>query len=384
MVEVMEDMESARNTYQELRNFVEAGQPVAVATVVRVKGAVPREVGAKMIIHPQGRHVGTVGGGCGEAEVIRAALDVIRTGEPQMVRVDLTEEISMQSLGVCGGIMDVFVERWPRHELSAAGPAMGDPLLNKLLESLDENHSVALVTIVSATGALRDALGQHALVWLDREPEGTLPLGDLERPMLQDAQVALDERRSQLLARKNEEGDMVEVFVEVQKRPPTLLIVGAGHIAQPLTILGKLIGFDVAVLDDRGAFANRERFPRADHVIVAPFRRALRDFPIDADTYIVLVTRGHQHDVESLLEVLDSPARYIGMIGSRRRIKAVFQLLEEEQGIPRQKFERVYAPIGLDIGAETPAEIAISIIAEIIKVSRGGSGLSSKHEKPRP
>jgi len=106
-------MESARSLYQKLDEFVREGTPVAVATIVQVRGSVPREVGTKMIIHPAGRHVGTVGGGCGEADVIRAGLDVIDTGLPRRVEVDLTEDISMQSLGVCGGIMDVFVERWP-------------------------------------------------------------------------------------------------------------------------------------------------------------------------------------------------------------------------------------------------------------------------------
>jgi xanthine dehydrogenase accessory factor len=105
-------MDSVRSIYQSLEELLTAGETVAVATVVSVKGSVPREMGAKMIIHPEGRHVGTVGGGCGEHEVILAGLDIVRTGEPQMVRVDLTEEVSLESLGVCGGIMDVFVERW--------------------------------------------------------------------------------------------------------------------------------------------------------------------------------------------------------------------------------------------------------------------------------
>lgn len=111
-------MNSVKSIYQSLAELLAADETVAVATVVDVKGSVPREVGAKMIVHPEGRHVGTVGGGCGEHEVILAGLDVVRTGEPQMVRVDLTEEISMQSLGVCGGIMDVFVERWLPEDLS--------------------------------------------------------------------------------------------------------------------------------------------------------------------------------------------------------------------------------------------------------------------------
>ena len=172
-----------------------------------------------------------------------------------------------------------------------------------------------------------------------------------------------------------------QLFVEVQHRPPTLLIVGAGHIALPLARLGKMCDFDVVVLDDRASFANKERFPMADQVIAAPFETAMQEFPLDEDTYIVLVTRGHQHDVSSLLQVLDRPSAYIGMIGSRRRVRAVFQLLEEEKGISRERFERVHSPVGLDIGSETPAEIAVSIMAEIVKVRRGGTGLSLSDER---
>jgi xanthine dehydrogenase accessory factor len=242
-------------------------------------------------------------------------------------------------------------------------------LLTELLKSIDEHRSVAMVTVVKATGDYAASLGRRALVWLDREPLGNLNLGALESRALADGNEALTQRRPQMLIYEN---GQVELFVEVQRRPPTLIIVGAGHVAQPLATLGKLIDFEVVVIDDRPQYANVERFPQADHVIAAPFRPALRDWPIDADTFIVLVTRGHSHDVDSLLEVIDSPARYIGMIGSKRRVRAVFDLLEQEQGILREKFDRVYAPIGLDIGAESPAEIAVCIIAEIIKVYRSG------------
>ncbi|GAB4536369.1 MAG: XdhC/CoxI family protein [Anaerolineae bacterium] len=248
-------------------------------------------------------------------------------------------------------------------------PPGEDALLSELLKSIDEGHAVAMVTVVRATGDHAAALGCRALVWLDRDPLGSLNLGSLEAQALADAREVLTQRRPQLLTYAD---GQVELFVEVQRRPPTLIIVGAGHVAQPLARLGKLIDFEVVVIDDRPQYANTRRFPEADRVIAAPFRSTLREWPIDADTFIVLVTRGHSHDVDCLLEVLDSPARYIGMIGSKRRVRAVFDLLEQEQGIPREKFERVYAPIGLDIGAETPAEIGVCIIAEIIKVYRGG------------
>jgi len=369
-------MESSRDFYQKLADFEQAGIPVAVATIVQVRGSAPREVGAKMIIHPLGNHVGTVGGGCGEAEVMRAALDVIELGQPRVLRIDLTQDISMQSLGVCGGITDVYVERWP---------PMGQDgsFLPELLEALKARRSVALLTVIRAEGPYGAALGKHCLVYQEGAPTGALALGDIEASVLSDAARALAARRSQVFSYAK---DRLQVFVEVQRRPPTLLIVGAGHIALPLATLGKLIEFEVAVLDDRPQYANRERFPQADQVVAAPFDRALRNWPIDHDTFIVLVTRGHSHDVECLLQVLDSPARYIGMIGSKRRVRGVFELLVKERGVAPEKLQRVYAPIGLDIEAHTPAEIGVAILAEVIKVYRGGRcpSLSDELRKPQP
>jgi xanthine dehydrogenase accessory factor len=352
--------------YDELAGFLDSGETVAVATIIAVRGSVPREVGAKMIIHPLGRHVGTVGGGCGEADVIRSALDVIQTGRPTVVRVDLTEDVSMQALGVCGGIMDVFVERvMPADSESAVSAAMR---VAALRESVARRQSVALATVVRGPDA-----GRQAVVWLDRSPLGDLGANPNSPTTITDAQSALRDRQHRLLKYP---GADTSVFVEVQRRAPELIIVGAGHIARPLARMAGMCDFSVTVLDDRASFANAERFPTAQRVIAGPMRDALRDLQIDADTYIVLVTRGHSLDVECLLDVLDRPAGYIGMIGSQRRVDAVFQLLEEEMGIDPAKFERVYAPIGIAIGAHTPAEIAVCILAEIINVLRGGPAAS--------
>ena len=252
---------------------------------------------------------------------------------------------------------------------------MTEKLLDDLLASIEGHKSVALLTVVKATDSYTQALGKRALVWPDKEAVDELGLEAITDWVLRESRATLAERRPQLLTYQDNQGS-VQLFVEVQRRPPTLIIVGAGHVALPLAQLGKMIDFEVVVLDDRPKFANPERFPMADKVLAQPFRETLRNWPIDNDTFIVLVTRGHSHDVECLLEVLDSPARYIGMIGSKRRVKAVFELLEQEQGIDRAKFDRVYAPIGLDIGAENPAEIAIGIIAEIITIYRGGRASS--------
>ncbi len=167
----------------------------------------------------------------------------------------------------------------------------------------------------------------------------------------------------------------VRVGIEMVRQPPQLVVVGAGHIALPLARMGKMLGFSVAVLDDRGSFANAERFPEADKVVARGFGEGLRALGIDGDSFVVLVTRGHQHDVECLRELIGIDAAYIGMIGSRRRVRAVFELLRQE-GVPDNRLACVHAPIGIDIGAQTPAEIAVSIAAEIVKVRRGGQAVS--------
>ncbi len=277
----------------------------------------------------------------------------------------------MQAMGVCGGIMDVFVER--------VTPSEGRPFAS-LRESVLAREPVALASVVNGP-----ATGNQAVIWLDRPPLGSLGLGDLEAQVIADARTVLGSRQHRLLRyRTPDPQDAVSetaVFIEVQRRAPELLIVGGGHIAVPLAQMASLCDFSVTVLDDRPSFANEERFPTAQRVIAGPLRETVRDLPMDQDTFVVLVTRGHSHDVECLLEVLDRPVGYIGMIGSQRRVAAVFELLEHEMGIDAHKFDRVYAPIGIAIGARTPAEIAICIMAEVINVLRGGPAASISSDR---
>ncbi|MCY3782741.1 MAG: XdhC family protein [Chloroflexi bacterium] len=163
----------------------------------------------------------------------------------------------------------------------------------------------------------------------------------------------------------------VKVFFDPIVPTPRLVIAGAGHIAQPLALCADLLEFETWVVDDRADYANRERFPTADRVVVDPMHEFFSELRVDPATYVVLVTRAHRYDEESLRQLLDTPAPYIGMIGSRRRVHIVHQTLLAE-GISPDKFRRVYAPIGLDIGSRTPAEIALAIMAEIVNLRRGG------------
>ncbi len=246
-------------------------------------------------------------------------------------------------------------------------------IVSSLLDSLDANRPTALVTVVTARGGFAAALGSRAVFSYDGLLSGDLPLAALTDRVYADVRQILAEGPSQVLTYAG--GDL-EVFVEILHNPPQLLIAGAGHVALALAQLGKMIDFDVVVIDDRAQYANKARFPSADKIVVGPLSETLGRWPLDSNTFVVLVTRGHSHDVECLLEIIDSPVRYIGMIGSKRRISAVFELLEKEKGISPEKFKRVHAPIGLDIGAETPAEIAVCIIAEIINLYRSGRAAS--------
>ena len=268
---------------------------------------------------------------------------------------------------------------------------MQNETLEALIGAIEKREAVGLATVTAASGALAESVGCHAVVWpqAERDVVGEIGLGAHSCAVLADAREAITQRGHKRLEYAFGEGE-VTVFVEVQARPPHLIIAGAGHIAIPLASIAKTCDFAVTVLDDRPKFAHRTRFPSADEVVAGPFRPTLAELrrgrpAFDSDTYFVLVTRGHQHDIDCLLEVLHDPVAYLGMIGSQRRIRAVFELLEQEQNIPASSFDHVRAPIGVDIGAITPAEIAVCIMAEMICVMREGAvpGMSEQIQQER-
>jgi xanthine dehydrogenase accessory factor len=366
-----------KELFQEIIHELESGETVAMATIVKRKGSVPRELGAKMLVHRDGKISGTVGGGCGEAEVWRSALNVIDTQRPNMVQVDLTEEIAMESQGVCGGIFDVFIQPW-HNKLLPAQPSMLD-LARAINDALEGEQAVALATVITARGAWRPCIGQQILVYENSETLSTLMLPDAPASLAQ--QLITASQRAISTGKPHGENvpgptnAWAEIFIEPFVPHPVLLIAGAGHIAAPLAALAHQMNFSVSVTDDRASFASRERFPTAKQVLVGDIESALKNYPITPRTHIVLVTRAHAHDVQGLRSIIDSPAAYIGMIGSQRRVWAVFKLLHEE-GVPAEKLARVRAPIGLDLGGSTPEEIALCIMAEIIMLRHGGTGVA--------
>ncbi len=242
-----------------------------------------------------------------------------------------------------------------------------------------EGEEAALVTIVSATGSTPREEGAKMLVKPDGSILGTIGGGSLEAQVIAEAVKVIKQGKPKrlhmsLTAKEAEEVGMIcggdlEVFIEPVLTPSTLYIFGGGHISLPLAKMGKLLGFKIAVIDDRADFAHPDRFPEADILLAEDLARAFPQLKIDKSSYIVIVTRGHQHDEQVLEWAVGTAAKYIGMIGSQTKVKTVFSHLLAK-GISQEQLDRVHAPIGLEIEAQTPEEIAVSILAEVIKVRR--------------
>jgi xanthine dehydrogenase accessory factor len=367
-------MAGPEEIWAEAVRTLERDKPFALATVVNVRGSTPREVGAKMIVREDGQF-GTIGGGCGEAEVFRKARLLLEDGgEGRLAEVDLTGDFDQQQIGTCGGIMDVFIDLWrSRSDLDAA---------KRLAEAAAHGRPAALLTVVDPGKRTDVKVGERTIVDASqRAPsvEGFAGVGaaatDQLRERTADAVPALldigaDGGLHQ--ATRVEPSGAPRLFLDPISGAQRLIIAGAGHIAQPLAQLGSMLGFHVTVIDDRVAFANRERFPTADEIITRPFAAAIESLRLDRHCYLISVTRGHAFDEQVVRTALKhSNGAFIGMIGSRRRVKATLERIGEE-GIDADALDNVHAPLGVDIGAETPAEIAVAIIAEIIRERRTG------------
>jgi xanthine dehydrogenase accessory factor len=364
-------MAAVDQIWSEAVRTLERNQPFALATVINVRGSTPREVGAKMIIREDGQ-VGTIGGGCGEAEVFRKARILLDEGAgARLAEVDLTGDFDQQEIGTCGGIMDVFIDLWAPADL---------PLARKLADSAEHNRPAALLTMIDPGARSEAPAGAKAVI----DPNGTevgAQLDGLEGGALRqitdrtaDAVAALLEVDCEGTLKPVthiEANGLPHLFVDPITGAQRLIIVGAGHIAQPLCELGAMLGFHVTVIDDRASFANRERFPRADVILAKPFTAAIESLRLDRHCYVISVTRGHAFDEEVVRAALEQPGCFIGMIGSRRRARAMLSRFAED-GIDPGLIDEIHAPLGLDIGAETPEEIAISIMAEIIRERRTG------------
>jgi len=253
------------DVYDEIPRLRRLGQKSAIATIVQVRGSIPSYESAKMLVREDGSMVGTIGGGCVEAEVWNAAREVIETEKPKHLTFNLGQDAAYDNGLICGGQLDIFIE-----------------------------------------------------------------------PVIP---------------------------------PPRAFIFGAGHISKSLSRVASLAGFATNIIDNRDTFANRDRFPEADEIFAAEYEDVFPKLVIHETSYIIIVTRGHRDDMRVLRWAVDTQARYIAMIGSKRKVIGVVKELEKE-GVARSLLERIFAPMGLEIGAISPEEIAISVVAEMIAVRR--------------
>lgn len=259
-----------------------------------------------------------------------------------------------------------------------------DTIYQALIELEKQSESAALCTVTKSEGSTPRHVGSKMLVYPDGRFIGTVGGGDLEHRVMDEAWMALAEGKPRLLHYNMSDpargdpgvcGGQVEVFVEPILTPATLVVVGAGHVGKAVAHLAKWLDFQVAVCDDRPEFCNKETTPDAEAFYTCPIQKLPNQMKIDGRTFLVLTTRGSNVDVEGLPALLGTSAAYIGVIGSRRRWATTVKGLKE-RGVPEEQIARVHSPMGLELQAETPEEIAVSILAEILMLREGGTGKS--------
>ncbi len=262
---------------------------------------------------------------------------------------------------------------------------------SKVAEFEQHGLPAVLCTVVRARGSVPRHVGSKMLVYADGRIEGTIGGGQMESRVIREAQAALQAGEPRLVQYQLVDpgagdpgvcGGEMEIFVEPIKPTPTLLVIGGGHVGRALVHLGHWLGFRVALSDDRPEFCNPEVAPDADEYLAIPIHQLPSQFNFHSETYIVMPTRGMPVDVAGLPHLLDQPHAYLGVIGSRRRWLTARKTLEE-QGVAPAKLDAIHAPMGLELSAETPEEIALSILAEIVMVRRGGTGEVMKITNPQ-
>ena len=337
------------------------GRPCVLATVVRTKGSTPQKAGAMLLVRDDGSGLGTLGGGCVEGDIWFAAQEMLRQeGGPEFKDYYLNEDIAARDGLVCGGTMYFYLEPLRRSDDFL-------PLGDEILEAYDGGEPVSLATIVNSPRR-PELLGAKLLLRADGTVSGTLGAPALDAPALATARRIADIGNTESIT-----ADGAEIFVEGFTTPPTLVMVGGGHVGKATADLANLLGYRVYVVDDRPEFANEERFPYAEQVVVAPYHQWAEHLSINVNSFLVVATRGHRFDDMALESALKTRARYIGLLGSRRKTLMIYRRLME-QGVAKERIREVYAPVGLNIGALTPEELAVSIMSEIIMVRRGGDG----------
>ena len=356
-----------REHIETLLQQLHQGRSAIFTMLVETRGSTPRKAGATMILFPDGSQIGTLGGGCVEAEVKRTALQHIDTEAKQLLTFQLDNQYGWDDGLICGGRMTILI----------------DPLTP---DSQTDYYETLLQQLRSGWACIE-------IVMLKEKPNQSLYESDRMLLDLHETIIAVDfQQKSQLLEKLSKKElldcklntvlpELSEALKPLTSRPRPwvarnasflpylqrcpLVIVGAGHIGQKVAELASDVDFDVLVIDDREQYCNPDRFPNATRLVVAPIEEAVSRLEVTSETFCIIVTRGHKHDEEALYHLAESPAAYVGMIGSQRKIKLIFEDLIAA-GISQKSLQNVHAPLGINIGSQTVPEIAISIVAELI------------------
>jgi len=346
----------------DVERWAAAGERFALATVVGTWRSAPRQPGAAMAMAGDGEPVGSVSGGCVEGAVYELSQEVLASGEPVFQRYGVSDDDAFAVGLTCGGIIDIFVE---------AVDAATFPEILSVVSSVRDHEPVAVATVIDGPGNI----GAHLVVWNDRSTGG-LGSARLDAAVTDDVRGMLDHGATGVL-RIGPDGerrqDELSVFVQSFAPAPQMLVFGAIDFAAAVARVGKFLGYRVTVCDARGVFATRKRFPDADEVVVEWPHRFLEKANVDARTVICVLTHDPKFDVPLLEAALKTDAAYIGAMGSRRTHDDRLARLRDE-GVSETSLARIASPIGLDIGARTPEETAVSIAAEIVALRWGGTG----------
>jgi len=360
----MNGSNASKSMYRAVVEFIDAERSFALATILGSDGSTPRKAGVKAVIDETGRIWGTLGGGAVEAEAQRRAVEVCKSGQPSMIDIELEGASRADDVPICGGSVRILID---------PTAAKDRALYAEVDKAIGQRRRGVLLTTVSS-GEQMDVTSQ----WLSEEVISS----ETRFPGDEAIDSCLEREKAGLFVEDAAKGSR-EVLVEPIFPRPLLLIVGAGHIGQSLARQGMLVGFDIVVLDDRSEFTEAGLFPEGTVTLCGDIGKAVGRFDVERDTYIVIVTWGHKHDAEALEACIHTKAAYIGMIGSKRKVALIRKDFIETGIATEAEFDRVFAPIGADIGSVTVPEIAASIVAELIAVRRRGGDWALRNRKGR-
>lgn len=347
-----------KNIYVHLSELLEEKKQVALATIIEAKGSTPQVPGASAIFSAEKLLAGTLGGGLLEGDALKRTQDALMRGSSLLYPFNLDADISSDEEYLCGGQVRILLD---------VSPMKYENAFKDVHRSFLSRKPGLLSTWI------KEFPGGSILItrnWIEGNEKSLANLGKPLSISKDHIVRALAEEKPVLVTMKERQRQVKEslLFLEPVIPQPRLVIAGAGHVGRAVAHLGNFLNFEVTVIDDRPEFASRENFPDADQVIVDQIAQAITKFPIGPDTYLVIVTRGHHYDAEALRECVASDAAYIGMIGSARKVKLMREKFLERGWAKEEQFDRVHAPIGLDIGSKTVEEIALSIAAQLIQV----------------